>query len=461
MKTKDPILLSDHFTYKRILRFAFSPILMMVFTSLYGIVDGFFISNYAGLDEYAGVNLIMPIIMIIGGIGFMFGSGGSALCGKLLGEKKKEEANKVFGMIILITIIVGLVTSLTMFFFIKPICEKMGSITSGSNNNMVKYATVYGRILILGQVFFMLQGVFHGYLILDEKPRLAFIFTLISGLSNMILDLLFVGIFKWGVSGASVATILGYIISTLCSLTYFIRKKDGNINLKITKLELKPIMQCCFNGSSEFVNNISSSITGLIFNIQLLKYYGQNGISAYGTIMYVCFIFVAVSIGFSISLAPVISYNYGAKNNKELSNVLNKSLVITLILSLLMFISSELLGPLFAKLYLGKDEILLSLTKLAFKIVSIEFLFCGFSIFISSFFTALNNGLISALISFLRTLVIQVSFVFILPLLIGSKGIWWSIVVAEFVAWLLSFMFLFIYKTKYNYSINMRVKYEN
>ncbi len=444
-------VLSEHFTYKKIFKFTISPILMMIFTSLYGIVDGFFISNYAGLDEYAGVNLIMPVMMVIGGIGFMFGSGGSALVGKFLGEKKRDEASKVFTMIIESVVIVGIIISVAFMFFVSPIANALGSITNGTTPRMVEEAIKYGKILALSQVLFMLQCVFHTFFMINEKQRLAFLYTVYSGVTNVIVDFVVIVLLKWGVVGAAIGTIAGYLVGSILPLVYFIKHKEGNIYLVKTKIKIKYMLQSCWNGSSEFVNNISSSIVGIVFNIQLLKYYGQNGVSAYGTLMYVSFIFVATYIGYAIGVSPIISYNYGANNKKELNNILVKSIVINSILAFIMFMAGELLGPLFSKLYVGSDQELFELTKVAFKIFSINFLFCGLCIFFSSFFTALNNGVISALISFLRTLVFQLTLVFVLPLVFGDIGIWWSVSISNLLCLVFAIVFLIIYNKKYGY----------
>jgi len=445
------ITLSDHFTFKKIILFTISPILMMLFTSLYGIVDGFFISNYAGLNEYAGVNLIMPVVMIIGGIGFMFGTGGSALTGKFLGENNKQKANETFSMMLIIESIVGIIISLVGFIFVKPIVLALGKISTDTTEEMITEAIKYGSIICLGQVFFMLETSFQNFLVVDEKPRLAFIATLFAGVSNMILDFLFIKVLEFGVIGAAIATVLGYIIGALIPFIHFINNDNGLIKLTKTKLDFKIISNALFNGSSEFVNNISSCVVGLVFNIQLLKYYGQDGISAYGTIMYISFLFVSIYIGYSIGIAPVISFNYGAKNKEELKSVLKNSLLIIGLFSLFMFIMGETLSPIFSKLYVGSEPDLLKLTIKAFKIYSIHFLLCGYTIYLSSFFTALNNGLISALISFLRTLVFQILFVFTLPILFGKEAIWWSSNASELMAFLLSFIFLILNNKKYGY----------
>ena len=445
------IRLSDHFTYKKILLATINPILMMVFISVYSIVDGFFISNFSSPSAFAGVNLIFPIIMIVGGVGFMLGAGGSALVSKLLGEKKNEEANKTFTMIILFAVLLGVILSLIGFIFMEPIAKGMASFSKETSEEMIEYAILYGKVLVLGQTFFILQNTFQSFFVVNERAGLGFIFTLISGLTNMVLDFLFVGILKMGVLGAAFATIVGYIIGSVGPIIYFLRHKNGLINFSKTKLSFKPLLQSCFNGSSEFVNNISSSIVSIVFNIQLLKFFGEKGVNAYGIIMYLSFIFTAVFIGYSVGISPIISYHYGAKNHKELHNLLTKSSILVSIASLLMFLISFFGARMFSSLFANGDESLLALTTKGMQIYSIAFLLIGLSIFISSFFTALNNGLISALISFLRTLVFQISFVFILPIFLGGYGIFWAVLGCEISSIILAFLFLFIYKKKYNY----------
>lgn len=445
------VSLSDHYSYKNIFRMTISPVLMMIFTSLYSVVDGYFVSNYAGLDAYAGVNLIFPVIMIVGGIGFMFGTGGSALSSKLLGEGNRDKANKVFTMMLLIVLIFGVTIGFFIFLLIKPIATALGTITNGTTQGMVDEAIKYGRLLALGQVFFMTQNLFHSYFIVDEKPKLGFFYTILAGLTNIVLDFLFIKVLQLGIIGAALATILGYIVGSVFPLIHFIRNKEGNIMLAKTKLEARPILQSAFNGSSEFVNSISSSIVGMVFNIQLLRFFGQRGVSAYGTLMYVSFMFVAIFIGYSIGMGPVVGYNYGANNKKELSNVLRKSLIIISIASIAMLIIGELLGPVFARLYIKEDQELLDLAIHAFRIYSIHFLFCGLSIYIASFFTALNNGLISAIVSFLRTLVLHIGFVLVLPIFMGGEGIWWSIIASELLTSIIAVLFLVGKRNKYGY----------
>lgn len=445
------VRLSEHFSFKKIFLITIAPICMMVFTSLYSIIDGIFIANFSSASAFAGVNLVFPLIMVIGGIGFMLGTGGSALVSKLLGEKKNDEANKTFTMIIVFTTILGILFSIIGCLAIEPLVNLMASISIESTQEMISEAIIYGRILMLGQVAFMLQNVFQSFFMVDEKPFLGFLFTIFAGLTNIILDGILVGLLNLGTVGAALATIIGYIVGGIGPFIYFLTHKNGYIHFSHTKLKLKPLLQSCFNGSSEFVNQISTSIVSIVFNLQLLKYYGENGINAYGIIMYVSFVFLAIFIGYSIGIAPVISYHYGANNTNELKNVLIKSLIIIGSLAITMFILGEALAIPFATIFSKGDSNLISLATTGMRIYSISFLCSGLCILISSYFTALNNGLISAIISFLRTLVFQISFVFILPLLMGAIGIWWAIVFSEVAAIILAIVFLISNKNKYKY----------
>lgn len=445
------VRLSDHFTFKKIFKATLAPMLMMVFISLYSIVDGIFISNFASKEAFAGVNLIFPIIMIIGGIGFMLGTGGSAFVSKLLGEKKDEEAHKTFTMTILFALIIGVIISISGALLVKPIALAMASVSDDVSATTIKEAIKYGQLLMLGQVFFILQNLYQSFFIVDEKPVLGFLFTLGAGILNMVLDLLFIAVFKWGIVGAALATILGYIVGGLGPTIYFLVNKNDYIRFRKTNIKFKPILQICFNGSSEFVNNISSSIVSIIFNIQLLRYFGEAGVNAYGIMMYLGFVFCAIFIGYSGGVAPIESYNYGANNSKELKNVLTKSLIITSIFSLAMFSILLVFANPLASLFASDSPELMEITTVGLRIYSFAFLMIGSSIYISTFFTALNNGLVSALISFLRTLVFQIVFVFTFPLFMGSYGIFYSILGSEIVSVILAVSFLIGLRKKYNY----------
>ena len=443
---KTQIQLSDHFTYQKLLRFVLPSIVMMVFTSIYGVVDGLFVSNFAGKTPFAAINLVMPFIMVLGGIGFMIGTGGTALVSKVLGEGEPEKAKRYFTMMILFTLLVGAV--LTVFGV--TMMEKVARFL-GATDEMLHDCVLYGRIVISFTAAFMLQNVFQSFLIAAEKPKLGLAATVAAGVTNMALDALFVAGFRWGIAGAAVATGLSQCVGGLLPLIYFLRPNSSKLRLVRTKLELRPILNACGNGSSELMSNISSSIVSMLYNFQLLKYIGEDGVSAYGVLMYVQFVFIAIDIGYSIGCAPIVGFHFGAQNHTELKNMLGKSVKLMCGAGVVMAVLAQVLAAPLARLFVGYDEVLYTLTCHAFRLFSFAFLFAGFNIFASSFFTALNNGLISAVISFLRTLVLQTSSVILLPLIFGVDGIWYAITAAEIFATTISVIFLFAKRKKYHY----------
>lgn len=440
------IQLSDHFTYKKLLRFVLPSVIMMVFTSIYGVVDGLCVSNFVGKTPFAAINLIMPFVMIFGGIGFMFGTGGSALVAKTLGEKQPEKANRYFTMMVWVTLIVGVIISVIGIIFMRPI-----SVLLGADEAMLEDCVIYGRIIIGFNTAFMLQNLFQSFLIAAEKPRLGLVATLAAGFTNMILDVLFVGAFKWGVAGAAIATGISQCVGGIIPFVYFLRPNDSLLHLTGTRLEWRPILAASANGSSELVSNITASVVGMLYNFQLLEYAGQDGVAAYGVMMYVEFIFVAIFVGYSIGSAPIISYHYGAENHAELKNMLHKSLLLMLGGGVLMLVAAQVLAGPLAHLFVGYDKTLFDMTVHGFRIFSLFVLFIGFNIFASSFFTALNNGGVSAAISFLRTFVFKFSAVLFMPLLFKLDGIWWATVVAEVLAFIISAIFIICKRKKYQY----------
>lgn len=440
------IKLSDHFTYSKLLRFVFPSIIMMIFTSIYGVVDGLFVSNFAGKTAFASINLVMPFIMILGGIGFMIGPGGTALVSKVLGEGKKEKANKIFTMMIIFTLLLGTLLSVIGVVSMPWVADFLGA-----TEEMMADCILYGRIVTGFTVAFMLQNVFQSFLIAAEKPKLGLLATVLAGVTNMALDAIFIIVFKWGVAGAAIATGLSQCVGGIFPLIYFSRDNSSLLRLTNTKLEIKPILNACGNGSSELMSNISSSVVSMIYNFQLMKYVGEDGVSAYGVLMYVQFIFVAIYIGYAIGCAPITGYHFGAQNHGELKNMLRKSAFLSAISGVVLTILAIVLSSPLAKLFVGYDEELYELTRHAFSLFAYSFLLAGFNIFTSSFFTALNNGAVSAAISFMRTLIFQTSSVLILPIFLGVDGIWWAITVAEVFAFILSLIFLFAKREKYHY----------
>lgn len=440
------IRLSDHFGYKRLLRFTIPSVLMMIVTSIYGVVDGFFISNFVGKTPFAAVNFIMPFLMVVGALGFMFGTGGSALIAKTMGEGDDAAAQKIFSLITWVTVLSGVVIGVLSIVFLRPIAGALGA-----EGVMLEDCVTYGRIILLSLPFLMVQYAFSSLMVAAEKPKLGLGVTILAGLSNFIGDLLFVVVLRWGIEGAALATALGQLVGGLFPLIYFSRKNCGRLRLVKPEWNAGALLRTCINGSSELMSNISMSLVGMLYNAQLLRYAGENGVAAYGTIMYVNFIFLAVFIGYSVGAAPVISYHFGARNREELRGLLRKSLVMILSASVLMFFAAEFLAVPLSKIYVGYDEGLFAMTVHAFRLYAFSFLFAGVTIFGSAFFTALNDGLTSALLSFLRTLVFQVAAVLLLPLCWGLDGIWLSINAAEALALLMTVVFLFGKRKKSGY----------
>lgn len=440
------IQLSDHFTYKKLFRFTLPSIVMMIFTSIYGVVDGYFVSNFVGKTPFAAVNFIMPFLMILGAVGFMFGTGGSALISKTMGEGRPEKARQLFSMLVYLSLFSGVVITVLGLLFLRPVAAMLGA-----EGEMLENCVSYGRIILIALPAFMLQMEFQSFFITAEKPQLGLAVTVAAGVTNMVLDAVFVAVFRWGLVGAAAATAMSQVVGGIVPLFYFFRPNSSSLRLTKTRFDGKALLRTCTNGSSELMSNISMSLVSMLYNAQLIKYAGEDGVAAYGVLMYVSMIFLAVFLGYAIGTAPVIGFHYGAENHQELKSLLKKSLVIIGGVSVGMVALSELLAYPLSKIFVGYDAELLDLTLRGFLVYSFGFLFSGGSIFGSSFFTALNNGLISALISFLRTLVFQVVTVLLLPLFWGIDGIWISIVVAELLSFLVTVLFLLAKRAKYHY----------
>ncbi len=440
------IQLSEHFNYKKLLRFTLPSIIMMIFTSIYGVVDGFFVSNFVGKTSFAAVNFIMPFLMILGCIGFMFGTGGGALIAKTMGEGKQEKANQLFSLFIYVSLACSIVIMILGIAFVRPVASILGA-----EDSMLDNCVLYGRVILIALPAYILQYEFQSFFITAQKPQLGLIVTVAAGVANMIGDALFVAILQWGLVGAAAATALSQIIGGVIPFIYFSRKNTSLLHLTKTKYDGKALLKACTNGSSELMSNISMSIVSMLYNVQLMKYAGEDGVSAYGVLMYVNLIFLAAFIGYSVGSAPIISYHYGAENHKELKSLLRKSLVVIGIFSIAMLLFAEVMAKPLAMIFVGYDQELLKLTLRGFSIFSFSFLFAGIAIFGSSFFTALNNGLISAMISFLRTLVFQIAAVLIFPLFLEIDGIWISIVAAEIMAALVTSLFLIGKRSSYHY----------
>ena len=441
------IKLSDHFTLRRLLKFVFPSIVMMVFTSIYGVVDGLFVSNYAGKDAFTAVNLIYPFIMVLGAVGFMIGTGGTAIVAKTLGEGEGRLANRYFSFLVYVTIVFGAATAIAGIVLLRPMAQLLGA-----EGVMVDYCVTYGRIILCALPFFMLQNIFQSFFVSAEKPQLGLFVTVMAGLTNIVLDYVLVGVIPLGLVGAAVATAISQTVGGLVPFLYFAFPNSSVLRLTKTKIYPAVLLKTCSNGMSELLGNISMSLVSMLYNFKLIEVAGNDGVAAYGVIMYLQFIFVSIFIGYAIGSAPIISYNYGAGNERELKGMFRKRLILMVGTGVAMALASFLLSNPLSKVFVGYDEKLFTMTVRGFKLFSVAFLACGVNIFASSFFTALNNGLVSAILSVLRTVVFQVIFVLALPLLWGLDGIWFSSPMTEIVSVVVSVVFFMALKNKYKYA---------
>ena len=441
------IELSGHYGYWRIVKSMAPMAMMMIVTSVYTIVDGFFISNFAGSDAFAGMNIIWPAFALVGSLGMMVGSGGSALVSKTFGEGDPERANRIFSMLVRLTLIIGTISAVLMFIFASRI-----STALGADETLLPYATVYGRILISMLPFYMIQVAFQPFYMVAERPELGTVMSIACGLANIVLDALFVVVFKWGLTGAAIATAISYLVGGLYPLCFFSSKRN-NTQLKFVRngFDLNSIFKSCSNGLSEFVGNSALNVISICYNLQLMKYIGPDGVSAYGIVMYVGFIFAAVFIGYNMGITQVIAFNYGAGRREELTSILHKSMVIITASGVILTSLAEISAPLIARCFFSYDADLCSLTVHATRIYMLSFLLCGFNMFASAWFTALNNGVVSAVVSFIRTLVLEMASVFVLPLIFGIEGIWLSVNAAEILAFAISITLIYSFRKRYGY----------
>ncbi len=446
-KRRTEIRLSDHFTGERLLRFVLPSVVMMVFTSIYGVVDGLFVSNYVGKTPFAALNLIYPLLMILGGLGFMIGTGGSAVVAMALGEGKKGKANEYFSMLIYVTIGLGLALTALGMAGLRPVARMLGA-----SGQMLEDCVVYGWIMLAFQTCFMLQNVFQSFLITAEKPKLGLKITVAAGLTNVVLDYVFIALFGWGLAGAAFATGMSQLVGGGIPLVYFFRKNTSLLRLTKARLDMGIFLKTCANGSSELMTNISMSLVTVLYNYQLMAIAGENGVAAYGVIMYMNFVFCAMFLGYAIGCAPIVSYHYGAGSRDELGNLFRKSLVIMGVSGCVMTLLALAAAAPLTRIFVGYDRELYLLTCHGLKLYSLSFLLNGFNIFGSSFFTALGNGGVSAAISFLRTLVFQVASVLILPVYLGVDGIWLAIVAAEELALMVTAGLLARNRKRYGYA---------
>lgn len=440
------IQLSDHFSYNKLIKFTLPTIAMMIFTSIYGVVDGVFVSNCVGSDAFAAVNLIMPIIMILGSVGFMIGTGGSAIVSKTLGEGKKEKANEYFSMLVYLCVVSGVILSVIGIIFTGPI-----AVLLGAKGSIAKDCVTYGRTVFFMLTGLFLQNAFQSFLVVAEKPKLGLFVTVLAGFTNMFLDFLFVYVLRFGVFGAALATGISQFVGSVIPIIYFAGGKNNVLKLTKCRFNKDIIIKICINGSSEMVTNMSMSLVNILYNMQLMKYIGTNGVVAYGIIMYVGFIFVGTYMGYAVGSAPVISYHYGAGNKDELKNLFKRSLTIIIVSSVVMTLIAEIIAGYLAGIFVSYDNNLLELTTEAIRIYAVSYLISGINIFASSFFTALNNGVVSAVISFMRMFVFQIVMILLLPVVLGISGIWTAVIAAEVLSVVISVLFLVKNRKKYSY----------
>lgn len=421
-------------------------VVMMTFTSIYGVVDGLFVSNFVGKEAVAAINRIYPLILILGSIGFMLGAGGSALISKTLGEGDKDRANAYFSMLVYVTLGLGTLIAVAGQFAVPSVARLLGA-----KGITYDYCVLYGRFLLAGQPFFILQNIFQSFFVTAEKPRLGLLATVAAGVMNMALDAVFVAGLKWGLTGAAAATVASQVLGGVFPIIYFVRKNDSLLRLTGTKIYFRALIRSFANGSSEFLSNVSASVVTMLYNFQLDKFAGDAGVAAYGVILYVAMIFYAVFMGYAIGSAPLIGYNYGAENRAELKNLFKKSLIIMAALGAGMTALAEALAGPLSKMFVGYDAELFAMTLRGFRIYALAFTITGFSMFGSSLFTALNNGLVSAAVSFLRTLAFQITAVMVLPIFWGLDGVWSAICFAELFSLVTTAAFVLAFRKKYGY----------
>lgn len=441
------IQLSDHFNYSRLIKFTLPSVLMMIFTSIYGVVDGFFISNYVGKTAFASANLIIPFLQILGGTGAMLGVGGSALVAKTLGEGNIQKARKYFTMMIYLMVATGIFFSVVGIVFLKPVAYFFGA-----TDTMINDVVTYGTVCLIFNTALQAQYTFQSFLVVAEKPKFALTVILVAGVSNMILDYVFIAIFKMGIAGAALATGLSQCVAGILPFLWFVSKRNNSaLRFVKTNFELKPIILACGNGGSEMLTSVSGSITGILYNRQLMRYAGENGVAAYGVVMYAAFVFLGVFAGYSQGSSPVMGYHYGAGNHKEMKNVMKRSLIMLSVSAVVLTLIAFLFAKPIASIFVGYDAELLDMTVRAFRICAVPLLTMWFNIYASAFFTSLNNGAVSAAISAVRSLALPVICIITLPMLFKLDGVWYSLVLSEFLSVIVSIYFVIKNKKKYNY----------
>lgn len=440
------IHLSDHFSYARLMRFCAPTMGMMVFTSIYFVVDAFFISNYAGKEAFAGVSLILPVLTAMAALGMMTGMGGTALVSKVFGEGDREKAQRYFSMVIEFTLITSAVLGLISALFMKDIV-----LALGATPEIMDHALIYGRIGGSLNFLYTMQYMFQSLMGVAERPNLALRFTVVAGFLNVFLDWLFVCMLDFGVAGAAAASSISEIAGGMAPLIYFTLPNSTEFRFFPVIPELIPMLKAMVNGLSELMNTIAFSIVTIAYNFQLLKYAGADGVAAYGVVINIAYIFLGALIGITMGAVPIVSYHYGAEDHRELNNLLRKVMVIEFCGGILMFILSQLTATPLSTLFVGYDRDLCDMTEYAFRLFVTGFFLAGVNTCTVSFFTALNNGLISGALSIFRALVFPLAAVIVMPALFGLNGIWWTQLITEVLSLILMVAALLRYDRDYHY----------
>lgn len=439
--------LGGHYGARRLFISSLPLIGMMVLISIYSIVDGLFVSNLVGTTAFAALNLIWPAIGLVGALGLMVGTGGAALVSKTLGEGDEPRANRYFSMFVEFILLLSVVLAVPLLVWMEPL-----AVAIGAEGEMVRQCAIYGRICAAGMPAFMMQMGIQPFFMVAGRPRMGTWISLVSGLLNIGLDALFIIVCGWGLAGAAAGSMLACCFGGFYPLWYFSsRFNRSSLAFKATGFEFGPLAKACSNGLSEFVGNISFNIVSMCYNWQLMRFYGENGVAAYSVILYLGFIFVAVYSGYNMTVTPLVGFNFGAGNKRELRSLLRHSLTLMLVLGVLLAGTAELLAGPAARLFVGYDSELTALTVHATRLYAPSFLITGLTLFVSAWFTGLNNGPVSALASFSRTFVFELSCVFLLPVLLGVNGIWLSAPAAEILSLFLGAALLLRFRSRYGY----------
>ncbi len=439
--------LDGHYGYRRLIRSSIPGVAMMLVGSIYSVVDGLFVSNFVGTTAFAALNVIWPAIMLIGALGLMIGTGGSALVAKTMGEGDHDRAHQMFTMLVQFTFVLSALFMVPLFFLMEPLARMLGA-----EGEMVNQCVIYGRICSLGLPAFMLQMAFQSFYMTAEKPQLGTIMSIVCAVTNMTLDALFIVVLKWGLAGAAAASMLACCVGGFYPLWYFSsRRNQSSLKLVYAKFERHPLLQACSNGLSEYVGNISFNVLAICYNLQLLRMMGENGVAAYSVLLYYSYVFAAIFFGYNITVTPVVGFNYGAGDKAELRSLLRHSMILLLALGCVITLAAELTAGPAARLFVGYDPELTALTMRAIRISMASFVLVGVNIFTSAWFTGLNNGKVSAAVSFIRNLILELGFVFLLPALLGPDGIWLAVDAAEVCALIMTITLILAYRKRYGY----------